>query len=66
MHPSILTAGQIARELGCDAWKVTAAMRRGFFRQLPKVGVYFVADRSELPEIRTGLILAGYLSPDPA
>jgi DNA-binding transcriptional MerR regulator len=59
--PGVLSIGQIAEELGCEAWQVRRLFQRGLLPPAARVGPFRVATRDELPVIEKALRKAGYL-----
>ena len=61
----LLTPGDVADRLGCQAWKVVRLCRRGVLRPSKLAGRVRVFQEEDLPAIRTALIVAGYLKDSP-
>ena len=61
MSKNILTIGEVADQLGCQAWKIRRVIRDGLLPEPDRLGTYRVFLASDIPRVRAALKTAGYL-----
>jgi DNA-binding transcriptional MerR regulator len=64
-NSGVMTMGDVAKQLGCQAWQVRRLYERNLLPPAPRVGAYRVVPVQDLPRVEKALRTAGYL-PDQA
>lgn len=59
---STLTTGDVSQRVAVPAWRILAAIRRGFLDEPPRVARYRIWSEDDLPRVRAALVAAGYLA----